>query len=333
MRGHQVKRGVTSTLERVFQASGQRISKLQVYWTGKTAGINFTRSTGSIEAKVIFPAIDDMGEVSRPVFNNLIGFAIHELGHAWFTENEPWDRAREADGEYLSALINGLEDVRIEQRVIDSGYAENSAVLFEELINSMLDKHGYVEPDDLDNVAFMLAVEGRRLNGYHITTPTILDRSPWATDIKWAIDAALKADNTKQIVHIARELLGRLKQQHKTNPQPKQQQDGKGKQGGKQGDKGDEQQGKGGSSDKAGDKDGKQAGEGDQPADGEQGDKDSQPKKGKGKSDSPFAPENFKARRVEPDAFIKSELKSVMTNEKLQEPAVRKPRIMEINFF
>jgi hypothetical protein len=333
MRGHQVKRGVTSTLERVFQASGQRINKLQVYWTGKTAGINFTRtSKNEIEAMVVFPAIDDLGDISRPVFNNMIGFAIHELGHAWFTDNEPWDLARSREGEYLSSLINGLEDVRIEQAVIDSGYAENSAVLFEELTNSMLDKYGYVEPDDISNVAFMLAIEGRRLNGYNIPTPTILDRSPYAGNIRWAVELTLQATSTKQVVAIAQELLNRLKQTHKAQPKPKQGGNQKQKAGDKAGDQGDQgqqgdqgdQQGKGNrASSQGGEAQGE--GQGDQPSD--------KPKAGKGKSTSPFAPENFEARRVEPDGFIVTQLKSVLTEtDKYREPAVRKARIHEISF-
>ena len=43
MLGTNVKRGVATTLERVFNASGSRIGQLEVLWSGKTAGIIFSR--------------------------------------------------------------------------------------------------------------------------------------------------------------------------------------------------------------------------------------------------------------------------------------------------
>lgn len=322
MQGHQVKRGVTSTLERVFHASGQRIEKLQVFWTGKTAGINFSRNTkGEVDAKVVFPAINEIDEIPRAKFNNLIGFAIHELGHAWFTDNEPWDNARERNGAYLNALINGLEDPRIEKQVIDSGYAENSRVLFEELLNAMLDEHGYVEPDDIDNVSFMLAVEGRRLNGYAVNVPTVLDRCPWSADLQWAMGEASKATNTKRVVEVATELMKRLKKATKEQyqnppPQPKA---GKGKQAGS----GQGQQGEG-----------QQAGDAEGEGEAESNAKGNKPKRGGGHSTSPFDESNFKARRVEPDAFIQNQLAdhADLSSERNPIPAYRKPRIHKLNF-
>lgn len=325
MLGHQVKRGVTSTLERVFQASGQKISKLNVAWSGKTAGIKFSRTeSNAIEAEVVFPAIDETKDVSRDKFNNLVGFAVHELGHAWFTDNEPWDNAREAHGGYLNALINGLEDVRIEQAVIDSGYAENSRVLFEELVNAMLTEHGYVEPDDLQNVPFMLAIEGRRLNnGYNIPTPTVLDRSPYAKDIEWALSKTLQCKNTREVVKVAKELHQRLKQQsqQEQQPQPKQAK-GNGKGGkGEQGQAGDG----------AGDSSGNSQGQG-ASADGDAGDNKAKPSQGGGYSNAFFDSEDFKGRRVEPDQFIQNSLKDVQLGKKTNIPAVQKPRYAEFNF-
>jgi hypothetical protein len=55
MLGINVKRGVATTLERVFNASGDRMGDLEVLWSGKTAGIIFDRRNGYTNAKVIFP--------------------------------------------------------------------------------------------------------------------------------------------------------------------------------------------------------------------------------------------------------------------------------------
>jgi len=72
------KRGVESTVERVFNSTGNAFSRLQVLWTGSTAGIMFKRSSIGVDAKIVFPAIDEGAEMKRSTFNNLIGYAIDQ---------------------------------------------------------------------------------------------------------------------------------------------------------------------------------------------------------------------------------------------------------------
>ena len=338
------KRGVESTVERVFNSTGSEFSKLQVLWTGTTAGIIFNRRGMVVDAKIVFPAIDEGAEMKRSTFNNLIGYAIHELGHAWFTSNEPWDKARNEYGQFVGNLINGLEDPRIERKVIESGYAPNAKALFEELLNSILKKNGYVEADDLKNVPFLLAVEGRRLNGYHIDAPSITDLAPWSADLRWALAEAQVAPNTHRIAEIAIELFKRLKD---FEPEPKGDGEDEGDeegddQGGDQdgdGDKptdqeGDDQDGDGndqdGDGDKGGDGGGKptdkptdgdgdkggQGGEkgsegGDQPSDkGEPTDENKSPDEGKKNGGGK---EFAGGRDVEPSEFIEGELSDQRT--------------------
>ena len=219
MLGLHVKRGVESTLERVFKSSNNKFGKLDVHWNGTTAGINFSRNSDSsvVDATVIFPNIDENANVDNGTFTNLIGYSIHELGHAWFTTNAPWDKARTTYGAFLGGLINGLEDPRIERKVIESNYAPNARVLFENLTNSILKKSGYVQPDDKKNIPFLLAIEGRRLNGYSICFPSITDASPYAKHLHWALNKAHKAKDTASIVKIAIELFQRLKEQDANN--------------------------------------------------------------------------------------------------------------------
>ena len=106
----EAKRGVEATLERVFKATGNEFQTLVVAWTGTTAGIKTEGDT----TYIMFPSIDETKPVSQTMFNELIGYALHELGHKWFTQDRPWDKARQLHGSYVSALINGLEDPRIE---------------------------------------------------------------------------------------------------------------------------------------------------------------------------------------------------------------------------
>lgn len=216
----EAKRGVEATLERVFKATGNRFDKLVVAWTGTTAGIKTEGDT----TYIMFPSVDETKPVPQTMFNELIGYALHELGHKWFTQDRPWDNARKQHGAYVSALINGLEDPRIEECVVNSGYAPNARVLFEFLVNQVLRKNGYVEPDDFKNIPFMLAIEGRRLNGYTICFDSIVDASPYKVELRWALRAAKKARDTKTITEIAIKLYARLKQRRDELQQQEQQQ-------------------------------------------------------------------------------------------------------------
>ena len=223
MIGLNVKRGVAATMERVTANAGVLFESLQVVWTGTGAGISFERFDGRVSATVILPAIDDLKEVSKETFHNLIAFALHEgLGHAVFTDNDPWDQARERYGAFMHNLINGLEDPRIEQCAIDSGFAPNAKQLFESLLNSMLERDGYPEADDIKNIPFLLAVEGRRLNGYQVNCPCVIDQLPFAADLWVALNEARASKSTAGVVAAAIKLLNVLQNaQKKSDPKGK----------------------------------------------------------------------------------------------------------------
>jgi hypothetical protein len=207
------KRGVESTLERVFQSTGGKLDELVFLWTGKTAGV----SKQGRKTTVLMPSIDETADVSRDAYNNYIGYVLHELGHLWFTRDKPWDEALEEHGQWLGAIINGLEDPRIERRVIDSGYAPNASSLFERLLNAVLEKDGHVSPDDFKNIPFLLAIEGRRLNGYRINHPCLLTNNTWGNLLETALKKAHTATSTDRIVEISIELFLALKQEQESH--------------------------------------------------------------------------------------------------------------------
>jgi len=322
------KRGVESTLERVFKNAGGRFDTLEFLWSGSTAGIVFERLGSSIKAKILFPSISESSEISRAKFNNLIGYALHELGHAWFTDNEPWDNARNQYGGFVANLINGLEDPRIELRVIESGYAPNSRALFEDLVNSVLAKNGYVEADDIKNVPFLLAIEGRRLNGYHIDVPSIIDDAPWASDLHWALGEARKATNTNRIAEIAIELYKRLQDEggggKGNKPTDKPEPDDGDEEGGNQGDKPDGQDGNDGNDGQDG-QDGQGGDEGggqpsDKPTDKPTDKPSDKPSKGRSKRD-------FEGGRdPEPSDFIEGEFGESDVESGGDVPNIAKPK-------
>jgi len=208
MLGSDFKRGVTTTLERVFNASNWTFSELTFQWCGKGASVYFNEvGPRTLLARFMFPNVDDNKVIPKKTLPKFIGMALHELGHAWFTDNTPWEKHH--DNPTLCRLINGLEDPRIERMVIESGIAANAGPLFENLINEMMGGT-YCKPNDFQNIAFQLAVEGRRMNGYRIAVPPVYIKSRYRVPIQWALDEAHKAQSTAEIVAIAVELLARL---------------------------------------------------------------------------------------------------------------------------
>ena len=333
MKGIDVKRGVAATMERVVANSGSRFQKIEIKWYGKAAGINFKRHGEQIDATVVFPAIDELAEVDRGMFNNLIGFALHEgLGHALYTDNDPWDQARNKHGDFVGRLINGLEDPRIEQRAIDSNYAPNSKVLFETLLNSMLDRDGYVKPDDLKNTPFLLAVEGRRLNGYHVNVPSIVDQSPLAVHLHEALRRARNAFNTEGVVIAAIDLYQHIKDYADAQKPPKPEGEGQGK-GDSQKPPTDDPSGSEGQSEGQG-QDGQEQGgqDGKDGKDGQGGDKSDKGEKegGKNKSDGQWSG----ARDVDPAGFIESEISgnAQLCKEQFPRPSISKPTVALFNW-
>ena len=335
MLGINVKRGVATTLERVLNSSGDRFNKLEVFWNGTTAGINFKRSKNRIDAKFIFPSIDETKTIPNDVFNNLIGYSLHELGHAWYTDNEPWDFVRDTQVKFVNNLVNGLEDPRIEQLVIDSGRAPNSRALFENLLNSILNRDGYVSGKDKKNIPFLLAVEGRRLNGYNINVRSIVDDSPYAVHLHWALQSARIAKNTQRIADIAVELYNRIKEQDKQRNQEEQEEQDDGnptnpsdKPSDKPTNPSDEQ------GDEEGGEDGDEEG-GNKPSNkpsNEQGEEEGEQEDGNG---SGHGDEGFDGGRdVEPSTFIEGELgkHSSTVDKDAPRPSFGKPRFETFNW-
>jgi hypothetical protein len=236
----------------------------------------------------------------------------------------------------VSNLINGLEDPRIELKVIESGYAPNRRALFEHLTNSVLGKSGVVEANDYKNIPYLLAIEGRRLNGYNINVPSIVDDSPYAVHLHWALQSARVAKNTQRIADIAVELYNRIKEQDKQRKQDEQEE--------QDDDNGNPTDNPTNPSDKPSDKQGDEEGgeEGDEEGEGgnkpsdkpsnEQGKEEGEEEDGNG---SGHGDEGFEGGRdVEPSTFIEGELgkHSSTVDKDAPRPSFGKPRFETFNW-
>jgi hypothetical protein len=209
MLGKDIKYGVKKWLYTTHNRSGRGKERVRVVWWEKdTAAV--ARSEGN--RVIYFPNLVDEQDYSANLFDCYLGYALHELGHVWYTDNEPWDWVYFNQTRRLYHLVNGLEDVRIEKKIIDSGLFPNSKYLFERTINYKLWDKGYVKPNALHQMPFLVAVEGRRLNGYQIKAPSVLDRALLRREIWWGLKEARKAENTEDIVRTATELQRRLEE-------------------------------------------------------------------------------------------------------------------------
>jgi hypothetical protein len=180
MLGINLKVGVEATLQRLnAHSKGRQFKNLQFVWGYPTAAISESRQG----VTVYLPHIDEAKAVPDGLLHRLVGYVCHELGHHWFTASSLWHNAA-GDDKFLHGLINGLEDPRIEKKVINSNFAGNSRNLFEGLVNHVV---GAELPTDFDNIPFILAVEGRRLNGYDILAKQTYQTTPWAVDLEWAL--------------------------------------------------------------------------------------------------------------------------------------------------
>ena len=241
MKGFIAKSALTALLEKVWLASGNSIRRLEVKFAGSHAGIRFERQFGALSATVILPAIDESGEVSQEVFNDIIGYVLHELGHAWFTDNEPWDAAVRKHGKVLGGIVNALEDCREEMAVIRSGYADNARALFVQLANNVF-KDGF-DNTMIENVAAVIAVEGRRLNGYELIVADLFSGCPWAEEIADALCDSRHCNSTADVVKVAVALWDKIKPkagEDKPEDKPKDKPEGdKGDEGEDKGDEGE----------------------------------------------------------------------------------------------
>ena len=182
----------------IKQAIQSHLGDYPIRWHGDTAEV--------CQNKVQLPALVDSTDYPQSVYRQMLGYGLHELGHIRYTDEAPWDWANENHSRYLGRLINGLEDVRIEKAMILAG-ADQS--LFEDAINAAL-WDGYVKADEQKNIPFILAVEGRRLNGYRLHCQSILGETPWSRELWWALKQGRTAKSTGAVVSIALRLYRKL---------------------------------------------------------------------------------------------------------------------------
>ena len=215
MKGTVAKAELTALFAEVWRSSGNKIKRLDVRFVGQGADIRFRRRRLKLSATVLLPALNNTEDVPQELFNYLTGYVLHEVGHALFTDSDPWDDAAREHGRVLGGIINGMEDSRIEMEVIRSGYADNAHARFVQLTNRTF-QHGF-DIDMVENVSAVLAVEGRRWNGYELTVPDLLSDNQWGPEIVRALRDSQSCQCTADVVKVAIELWSKIKEDQESS--------------------------------------------------------------------------------------------------------------------
>lgn len=251
MKGIDAKRGIASTLERIWALAKKDPRRLSIMFGGSGARCSFEGEGRYMTAKVQLPALDDVAEISADHFNDVIGYVLHEFAHILYTKNEPWKKAISERPELKTDkipfwFVNSLEDVRIEGLLIKAGIAGNAKSLFEGLVNGQ--DISDLSVDIPENVPYLLAVEGRRLNiDYALTARDLFAECPFADQARTALVELKSAKSTADTVRIGLALYDALFDYSEPIERPERPR--RGKDGDGEGDEvedGDEPVGKGG---------------------------------------------------------------------------------------
>ena len=188
----------------------------------KTASCSFRRSGDTVTAEVSFPVLPATTRLSKAEADRWTGYFIHEAAHAIYTDEATW---KDACREGLQALVNGLEDVRIERELVAAGIADNAQDILTALVAYCVAKlPKKYDPNDVAQLPWTFAFFGRvYCNGYAIP-----DARRWArkltpqnrATIFRALDELKLATSTGDVLEIARKLTAGAKQNPAPAPAP-----------------------------------------------------------------------------------------------------------------
>ena len=98
--------------------------------------------------------------MTQAEFEDWTSYILHELGHPTFTDQDVW---REACKRGLGRMVNALEDVRMEARVIASGVVPNARAVLSRLISRKVveARNNNWRPNARRSIGWTMCVLGR----------------------------------------------------------------------------------------------------------------------------------------------------------------------------
>lgn len=141
-----------------------------------------------IEANVSLPRLHSSAELTRHQADTFVGFGLHELSKACFTDRNTWLRGESDSNKMFSEVFKSLESVRAERAMLKNGMAPNARKTFESVSDTMYAQQmlqGY-NPNDLSWLPSTISYLAQRRAGYNL---------PFADDIR----RSMNPDNVKII--------------------------------------------------------------------------------------------------------------------------------------
>lgn len=177
--GAAVKTAIAVTLKKTWEAARQQgmpLFELHLSFAGTGARMSKRDRCGVkalLDVFIQLPDFDDKRIYNATVIDRMVAMALHELGHAWFTDDNQWNYAMETNGGSmeLHRCINAFEDVRQERKIIDSGYAVGAGSLLPVLLRHMVKDCTTESFEQVTNVAFAVCVDGR---GYGVSVAHLM---------------------------------------------------------------------------------------------------------------------------------------------------------------
>jgi Mg-chelatase subunit ChlD/uncharacterized low-complexity protein len=214
-----VEKNIKAFLEIARQQIAKRLGVKEIRLGSVSARIDSYTGTASIKhwidtysntinVEVYFPALPNAYKLSKDELNRWIGYFIHEICHAIYTDETAW---KDACRERLHDIVNGLEDPRIEKCFNDDAIAANSRMILTDLVGWCVGKlPANYDPNDASNLPWLFAMAGRVvLCGYDLPDAEkhlLKLNRPMKAMLDWVMADLAKARNTSDVLDIARKL-------------------------------------------------------------------------------------------------------------------------------
>jgi hypothetical protein len=215
-----MERNIKVFLDIATGKAGQVQASIDVYSGTASIMHDVNPATGKIDCKVRFPALPAQYRLGKVELDRWIGYFIHELCHAIYTDENAW---KDACKEHLAAIVNGLEDVRIEREFNRSAVASNSRELLNALLAYCVDEmpKSY-DVNSMRDLPWLFAMAGRvMLCGYDIpkANAALANLNPAMRKlVSWVMADLDKAMSTGDVLTLARKIQAHVAVQPKTAP-------------------------------------------------------------------------------------------------------------------
>lgn len=171
IRGWELRPGIEAFAHHMSSALGLR--PVTIDWDHGISTAGITES-----GRMVLAAVGDEAKINRPALVRYVGFVVHELLHRKSTEFSVMTAMHGTGLQYRRALLNAVEDARIEREAIASGLLGNIEGVLHDLLGQMTTEALAQVQDwgDPKQYPFALAVALRDYPGVSVPMPAQVQR-------------------------------------------------------------------------------------------------------------------------------------------------------------